>query len=213
MQQDQRVFQVGHHFVGIGDEIGRKIAPVELHALNHFGFGFQALVLFDSDHAFIADLLHRIGNLTADLGLAIGRDGANLRDFRRIADRTGSGLDRCHDLGRCQIDAALEVHRVHAGGNGLEAFADDRLGQYGCGGGAVARFVIGAGSDFLHHLRAHVLELVGQFDFLGHGHTVLGDARRAEAFVDDHVAAFRTQRDLDGIGQNVDAAQHAVTGI
>ena len=107
----------------------------------------------------------------------------------------------------------LQVHRVHAGGNGLQAFAHDRLRQHGRGGGAVAGLVIGPGSDFPHHLRAHVLELVVQFDFLGDGHAVLGDARRAEGLVDDHVAAFRAERDLHRIGENVDAAQHALAGI
>jgi len=45
-----------------------------------------------------------------------------------------------------------------------------------------------------HHLRAHVLEFVGELDLLGDGDPVLGDARRAEGFVEDDVAAFWTQR-------------------
>src|SRR6185312_15868415 len=67
----------------------------------------------------------------------------------------------------------------------------------------------GLRGHFAHHLRAHVLELVLELDLLGNGHTVLGDARRAERFLDHHVAALGTQRDLDGIGEDVDAAQHA----
>jgi hypothetical protein len=82
---------------------------------------------------------------------------------------------------------------------------DDGLGQNGGGGGAVAGFVIGAAGDFFHHLRAHVLELVLKLDFLGDGHTVLGDARGAEGFVEHHVAALGTQRDLDRVGEDVDA--------
>ena len=35
--------------------------------------------------------------------------------------------------------------------------------------------------DLLHHLRAHVLELVLELDLLGDGDAVLGDGRRAEA--------------------------------
>jgi hypothetical protein len=106
------------------------------------------------------------------------------------------------------VDAALQVHRVHAGGNGLGAFADDGLGQNGGGGGAVAGQVVGLRGHFAHHLRAHVLELVLKFDFLGDGHAVLGDARRAEGLVDDDVAALGTQRHLHGVGEGVDAAQH-----
>jgi hypothetical protein len=65
--------------------------------------------------------------------------------------------------------------------------------------------VVGLGGDFAHHLRAHVLELVFQFDFLGDGHAVLGDARCAERLVDDDVAALRAERHLHGVGENVDA--------
>ena len=112
-----------------------------------------------------------------------------------------------------EVDAALEVHRVHAGGDRLHAFADDRLGENGGGGGAVTGFVVGAGSDFLHHLRAHVLELVLELDLLGDGDAVLGDPGGAERLLDDDVAAFRAERDLHRVGEDVDAAQHAVAGI
>jgi hypothetical protein len=63
----------------------------------------------------------------------------------------------------------------------------------------------GLGSDFLDHLGAHVLELVLDFDFLGHGDAVLGDDRRAEGFFNQHIAALGAQGYLDGIGQGVDA--------
>ena len=66
-----------------------------------------------------------------------------------------------------QVDTALEIHRVHTGGNRLGAFTDDRRGQYGRGGGAVAGSIGRLGGDFAHHLGAHVLELVFKLDFLG----------------------------------------------
>ena len=73
--------------------------------------------------------------------------------------------------------------------------------------------VVGLGRDLAHHLRAHVLELVGELDLLGDGHAVLGDPRRAEALVDHDVAALRAQRDLDRVGEDVHAAQHALAGV
>ena len=112
-----------------------------------------------------------------------------------------------------EIDAALEVHRVHAGGDRLGALADDRLGEHGRGGGAVAGDVAGLGGDLAHHLGAHVLELVGKLDLLGDGDAVLGDARRAEGLLEHHVAALGTEGDLHGIGENVDAAQHLLARI
>ncbi len=41
----------------------------------------------------------------------------------------------------------------------------------------------------------------------------LGDGRRTEGFLQHHVAAFRAEGDLHCIGQNVDALEHALTGI
>src|SRR5262249_10013157 len=42
-----------------------------------------------------------------------------------------------------------------------------------------------------HHLGAHVLELVIEFDLLGDGDAVLGDAWRAPRLVEHDIAAFR----------------------
>jgi hypothetical protein len=124
----------------------------------------------------------------------------------RALDVRDDGLDR-------QVDAALQVHRVHAGGDRLGAFAHDRGGKHGRGGGAVTGEVVGLGRDLAHHLGAHVLELVRKLDFLGDRDAVLGDARRAERFLDHHVSALRTERDLHRIGQNLDAAQHLVASV
>jgi len=78
------------------------------------------------------------------------------------------------------INAALQRRGARAGGDRLHAFAEDGLRQNGGGGGAVARDVRRLGSDLAHHLRAHVLQGILQFDFLCNRHAVLGDDRRAE---------------------------------
>src|SRR6185437_15586023 len=102
----------------------------------------------------------------ADLGIAVGRNGADLGDFLVRGDLLGV-LHEVGDHGfHRQVDTALQVHRVHAGGNRLGAFANDRSRQNGCGGGAVAGRVGRLGGDFAHHLGAHVLELVVKLDFL-----------------------------------------------
>ena len=69
-----------------------------------------------------------------------------------------------------------------------QAFLIDRQRQDGRGGGAVAGDVAGLLGDRVHELGAHVLEGIGQVDFLGDGDAVLGDGRAAEGFVDDDVA-------------------------
>ena len=111
-------------------------------------------------------------------------------------------LARCADGGLDGlVDAALDADRVRAGGDVLQAFAVDRLGQNGRGGGAVAGDVAGLAGDFADHLGAHVFVGVFQFDFLGDGHAVLGDGRGAEFLVEDDVAALRAERGRDGLAR------------
>src|SRR6185503_18567722 len=61
--------------------------------------------------------------------------------------------------------------------------------------------------DFLHHLRAHVLERVRQVDFLRDGDAVLRDRGRSELLVENHVAALRAEGHLHGVREAVDAAE------
>ena len=58
----------------------------------------MALVLFDGDDAFLADLLHRLGQDVADLRVAVGADGADLGDLFLVARRLGERLQRFDDL-------------------------------------------------------------------------------------------------------------------
>ena len=213
VQQHEGVLELGQHLLGIGDEVGREIAAVELHALDDLDLGLQRLGLLDRDDAFVADLLHRLGDHLADLGIAVRGDGADLCHLRGRADLLRALLDVLHHGADRDVDAALEVHRVHAGGHRFGAFLDDRLGEHGRGGGAVTGGVVGLLGDLAHHLRAHVLELVLELDFLCHRHAVLGDARRAEALVEHDVAALGAERHLHRVGQDVDAAQHLVARI
>ena len=104
------------------------------------------------------------------------------------------------------VDAALDRHRVRAGGDVLEAFAEDRLGEHRGGRRAVAGDVGRLGRDFLHHLRAHVLERIRELDLLRDGDAVLGDRRGAELLVDDDVPALGAEGDLHRLGELIDAA-------
>src|SRR5664280_2153385 len=213
VQEDIGVLQFGDHLLGIGDEVGRDVATVELHAFDDFDLGLHRLGFFDGDHALIADLLHRLRDHLADGAVAVRRNGADLGDLGGGADFGGALLDVLDHGGDRDVDAALEVHRVHAGGDRFGAFRHDGGGQHGGGRGAIAGQIVGLLGDFANHLRAHVLELVLELDLLGDGNAVLGDARSAERLVEHHVAAFRAERDLHRIGEDLDAAQHAVAGI
>jgi hypothetical protein len=93
-----------------------------------------------------------------------------------------------------------------AGRHVLQALAEDRLRQHRRRRRAVTRQVARLRRDFLHHLRAHVLDRVAQLDLLRHRDTVLRHRRRAELPVDHHVAALRAQRHLHCLRQLVHAA-------
>src|ERR1041385_5157773 len=93
------------------------------------------------------------------------------------------------------------------------AAAHDSPRQYRRGRRSIAGLVARLTGDLLDHLRAHVLEPVGELDLLRDGHAVLGDARRAVRFVEEDVAAFRAERHLDRIGENIDAAQHPIARV
>src|SRR5690606_24876950 len=69
--QDIRIFQHGNLLVGIVDEVGRQVAAVELHAFDDVQFVFQRLAVFNGNDAFLADLVHRIGDDFADGGVAV----------------------------------------------------------------------------------------------------------------------------------------------
>src|SRR6476659_3271100 len=213
VDQDVGVVHFDAHLVGVGDEVGRDVAAVELHALDDVEFGLERLGFLDRDDALVADLLHGVGEELADFGVAVGGDRADLGDFLVRGDLLGV-LDEVGDHGvHRHVDTALQVHRVHAGRNRLGAFTDDRRREHGRGGGAVAGRIGRLGSDFAHHLGAHVLELVVELDFLGDGDAVLGNAGSTERLVEHDVAALGAECHLDRVVENVDAAQHAVAGI
>jgi len=67
------LLQLDRHFFGVGDEVGREVAAVELHALHDFQFAIEALSLLDGDDALVADFLHGLGYHLADGLFAIGR--------------------------------------------------------------------------------------------------------------------------------------------
>ncbi|GJE53498.1 hypothetical protein GOFOIKOB_6579 [Methylobacterium tardum] len=213
MDEDVGILELGDHLLRVRDEVRGEVAAVELHALDDVELGLGRLGLLDRDDALVAHLLHGVGDHLADLLVAVGGDRADLGDLVGGRDLLGSRGDVLHGGLRGEVDAALQVHRVDAGGDVLGALADDGLGQHGRGGRAVTRDVVGLRGHFAHHLGAHVLELVGELDLLGDRHTVLGDARGAEALLDHDVAALRAQRHLHRVGEDVDAAQHLIAGV
>ena len=212
MEQDVGVVDDRFHLLRVGDEVGGDVAAVELHALDVLDLGPDALRLLDGDDAVLADLLHDLADEVAD-GLVVAEMAATCGHL--LAGLTGvAGLAQrvADQLGRL-VDAALEGHRVGAGGDVLQALVDDRLGEHRGGGGAVTGDVVGLGGDLLGELGADVREGVVELDLLGDGDTVVGDRRRAALLVEDDVAALGAERHLDRVGEGVDAALQGASGV
>ncbi len=85
MEEDVGVLQLGAHLLRIGDEVGRQITAVELHALDNVEFSLRGLGFLDGDDALVADLVHRPGDHLAYGCVAIGGNRADLCDLARTS--------------------------------------------------------------------------------------------------------------------------------
>ena len=189
VNEDEGLFQFDGHFVGVGDEIGGKIAAVELHAFDHIDVGFQALAFLDGDDAVLADasmasamILPTSRSLLAEMEATLAMSALPLIGLECFLQGFDDGIDGF-------ADAAGQGHGVGSGGEIAIAFLEDRLGQYGRGGGSVTGDIAGLAGGLLHEFGADVLVFVREFDFLGDGHAVLGNGGTAPALVQDRVSA------------------------
>ena len=210
VDEDVGVLEDGFHRLRVGREVGREIAFVELHTFDHVEGGFDRLGFFHRDGSILADLLHRVSDDLADGFVPVGRDGRDLRDFAAVGDLLRDLAEFGHHGRNGLVDAALERGRVGTGRHILEAFAINRFGQNGGGGGAVAGDVGRLRRDFADELGAHVFVRVLELDLLGDGDAVLGDGRASEFLVEDDVASGRPEGRLDRSGQFLDATEQAV---
>src|SRR5688572_53990 len=122
--EDVGILEDRLHPLLVGDHVGRDVALVELHALGELEVHAERLALLDVHDAVLADLLDRVGDDVADL-LVAGRDRRHARDLVLAGDLLGLFADVVDHLVDRALDAALEAERVRAGGDVLEALADD----------------------------------------------------------------------------------------
>ena len=59
-KKDQRVLELDLGALGVGDEVGRDVAAVELHSLGNLELILDGLALLDCDDTLLADLLHGV---------------------------------------------------------------------------------------------------------------------------------------------------------
>src|SRR6266702_2045539 len=207
--QDVGIVEDRLHPLLVGGEVGRDVALVELHALGELQLHPEGLRLVDGDDPVLADLVHRLGDGAADLGVLRGDGGdggdllLGLEVTRVVADVLGDRLDG-------PLDAALEPHRVGAGGHVAEPLVHQRLRQHGRGGGAVTGDVVGLGRDFLGELGPEVLVVVLELDLLGDRHTIVGDGGRAPLLVEHDVATLGAECHPHHDGEHVAGGEDPV---
>jgi len=93
VDQNIGIFDNRFHSLGIGHEVGRDVAPVELHALDELEGRFHALGLLDRDNAFFPNLFHCLGDNTPDRLVVVGRDRSYLSNFFFALDGRAKGLE------------------------------------------------------------------------------------------------------------------------
>ena len=109
------IFENCFHPLRIGDEIGRDVAAVNLHALDILGLkGEPGLALFDGNHAVFADLVHHVREQRTNLGIG-RRIGSHVRDVFLALDLLGHPFDGFHQSDGALFDTAFHQHRVRAG--------------------------------------------------------------------------------------------------
>ena len=200
------------HALGIGDEVRRDVALVELHALGELELHRRGARLLNGDDAVLAHLVECVSDESTDLGILRG-DGRDLRDFVLAGNRACHVVQLLGDSDNSLVDAALDADGRCAGRDLAQALVHHRLSENGGGGGAVACDVVGLGRNFLGQLGAEVLVRVLELDLLGDGHAIVRDRGRAPLLVNDHIAALGAEGHLDGISECIDTALQAVTCV
>jgi hypothetical protein len=113
----------------------------------------------------------------------------------------------------CLVDAALNTDRVCARGDILQAFAENSLGQNGGRSRAIASSITGFAGNFTDHLCAHIFIGIFEFDFFGNCDAVLGHGRRAEFFIEHHIAAFGAKGGSDRFCELAHTSEQSLTSV
>jgi hypothetical protein len=87
------------------------------------------------------------------------------------------------------------------------------LRQHGGRRRPISRHVFGLLGDFLDELGADVLLRVFQVKLARYGDTIVGDRRHAPVPCEHHVAAFRSERDLDRCRDLVESSLEGTTSL
>jgi len=212
-KKDEGLLELDLLGLGVGDEVGGDKTAVELHALGDLKLVLDCLALLHGDHTLLANLLHCLGKELADELVAVGGDGGDLADLVAGGDVALVGLEVLDDGLDGSLGTSAEVHGVAASGNVLDGLGEDSAGKDGGRGGTVTSDLVSLAGNILEETSAEVLELVLEGDGTSDGHTILGDLGRAEAGLNEDVAALGTEGGGHGPGEGVDTLEKSLPAL
>ena len=171
-EEDQRVLELDLGALGVGDEVRGDVTAVELHSFGDLKLVLDGLALLDGDDTLLADLLHGVGEELANVCVAVGGDGGDLRDLLAGGDLLLVCAQVLDDGLNSGLSSAPQIHGVAAGSDVLDSLGEDGASENGGGGGTVTSNLVGLGGDILEKTSTEVLELVLEGDGLGDSHTI-----------------------------------------
>ena len=211
-QQDVRFFEHCGLIFGVGHEVRGNVALVETHAFGEVQIQAETVVVLNGHNTILANLVQRLSDLLADFRIGCGnRCGGS--DLILGLNVLGSCDELLDDSLGSLLDTTTQSDWVGTGGDVLQAFVHQGLCKHSCGGGAVSSNIVGLLGDFLDQFGTDALVRVVQVDFLGDGNAIVGDGRSAVGLVENHVAALRTEGDLNGVSELVEAREHSLTSF
>ena len=138
----------GLHLVGVGHEVRRDIASVELHTLNDLDLCLGTLGLLDCNDTLFLHLTHCLCDELADESIVVGGCGGDLLYLCHVlTDFLSLLLQVSHNCLYGLVDTAFQVHRVGACGHVLQTYADNLLSEDCSGSGTVTGLVVGLGKQ------------------------------------------------------------------
>jgi hypothetical protein len=212
-KEDKRLLELNLLGLGVGDEVGRDEATVELHALGNLKLVLDSLALLHGDHTLLANTLHCLGKELANELVAVGGNGGDLANLVAGGDVALVGLEVLDNGLNGSLSTSAEVHGVAASGDVLDGLGEDGAGEDGSGGGTVTSDLVGLAGNILEETSAEVLELVLEGDGAGDGHTVLGDLGRAVAGLNKNIAALGTESGGHSPGEGVDTLEECLPAL
>ncbi len=138
VDQYVRVFHHTFHGFGIGDEIRRQVTSIKLQTFDNVKMGFQAVAFFNRNDAVFANLLHRVGQNTADFRVVVGSHRTNLSNRLLCAAVGCHTLQLFSDVHNSFVHASLHFQRADTGHDSLQAFVVNGFCQHCRGGRSVA---------------------------------------------------------------------------